>query len=286
MNRYILFFVLLVMLAGCRSSKQTVRESLPQDGTELTGEPNRNKARKAEINRIRKVAENRLDCQGLSASARVKLVVDEKELGVNGKLFMKRDVVIRISMRFIGMELGILEFTPKSVLVVDRIHKQYVRVGYDEVKFLHEAELDFNAVQALFWNELFIPGKKDVAGYPERFTYEARDGRDVLKLTGTPKLDYLFYTRGGSNRIEGLCVQKNEGDTNTRLTCKYSQFEKAGNRSYPLMMEMQTNYGGRPIGLYLDLSGLNTKADGPVETPISSRYVQRSVDEVLKGLKR
>lgn len=101
-----------------------------------------------------------LSQQGVTASTKVRLSgVGGKDLSVNGKLQMKRNDVIRLSLRFLGMEVGLMEFTPNDVLVVDRINKQFVRAKYGEVSFLRQAGLDFYALQSLFWNELFIPGQ-------------------------------------------------------------------------------------------------------------------------------
>ena len=275
-----------VLLVGCRSSKHASRETLPgQADTEQVGAKGPHKPGKSEMAHIRQLVENRLDCKGLSANARVSLNVGGKDLGVNGKLFMKRDEVVRISLRFIGMELGILEFTPQEVLVVDRVHKQYVRVGYADVNFLRQAELDFRAVQALFWNELFVPGKADVTNHIDRFSCDKVDGRRQLKVSDTPKLNYTFFTSSNENRVEELLVEKASDASASYLSWKYGQFDKVGKQSFPLFMKMQTKHHNKQIGLELSLSGVRVGADGPARTNVSSRYTQRSVDEVLKGLK-
>lgn len=274
------------MLAGCRSSKQASRDVLPgTDDTELPRPSDKGKGRKAELAQVRKLTENKLSSAGMTANARVRLTGIGKDLGVNGRLFMKRNEVVRISLRFFGMEVGLLEFTPREVLVVDRFHKQYVRVGYSEVKFLKQAELDFNALQALFWNELFVPGESEVSRCAERFVCADKEGRKVLEVTGTQELDYTFYTSAALDRVEGLSVRKSGERSGSELTCKYSGFEKVGNRQFPLCLDLQAQYGTKKAGLSLELSEVRLKADGPVETKISSRYIQRSVEDVLKGLK-
>lgn len=286
MSRYLLLFAMLIMLAGCRSSKQASREVLPGTGeTELLRPSDKGKGRKAELAQIKKLTENKLSTAGLTANARVKLTGIGKDLGVNGRLFMKRNEVVRISLRVFGMEVGLLEFTPRGVLVVDRFHKQYVRVGYSEVKFLKQAELDFNTLQALFWNELFVPGQPEVSRCVGRFVCGNREGRNVLDVTGTHELDYTFYTSPALDRVEALLVRKSGDHSMSNLICRYSAFEKLGNRLFPLYMDLQAQYGTKKLGLSLDLSDVKLKADGPVETKVSSRYTQRSVEDVLKGLK-
>ena len=60
----------------------------------------------------------------------------QKDLSVNGTLRMKRNDVVQLSLTFLGMEVGRMEFTPSDVLIIDRFNKQYVRASYDEVSFL------------------------------------------------------------------------------------------------------------------------------------------------------
>lgn len=43
---------------------------------------------------------------------------------------------------------------------MDRMNKRYVQVPFDELKNLAKADLDFHTLQALFMNEIFLPGKK------------------------------------------------------------------------------------------------------------------------------
>ncbi len=77
---------------------------------------------------------------------------------------MRRDEVIRITITPFGiMEAGRIEFTPDYVLVVDRINKQYIKATYSDVDFLKANGMDFYTLQALFWNELFMPSKQSVA---------------------------------------------------------------------------------------------------------------------------
>lgn len=73
-----------------------------------------------------------------------------QNLSVGGTLKMKRDDVVQLSLTVLGIEVGRLEFTPKDVLIVDRVNKQYVRARYDQVAFLQTADLDFYAFSRCF----------------------------------------------------------------------------------------------------------------------------------------
>ena len=74
---------------------------------------------------VKKVTAHNLTNHGLTANTKVRLTgIGGKDLSVNGKLQMLRDKVLRLSLRFLGVEVGLMEFTPSGVLVIDRINKQ------------------------------------------------------------------------------------------------------------------------------------------------------------------
>lgn len=52
-----------------------------------------------------------------------------KDISVPGSLKMRKDEVIRLQLfiPILGTEVGRLEFTPDYVLIVDRLHKEYIK---------------------------------------------------------------------------------------------------------------------------------------------------------------
>lgn len=91
--------------------------------------------------------------------------MDGKSITLPGALRMRRDQVIRLQIfiPYIGTEAARIEFTPDYVLVVDRLHKQYVKGDYNQLDFLRNNGLSFYSLQALFWNQLMLPGTNRVS---------------------------------------------------------------------------------------------------------------------------
>lgn len=91
-----------------------------------------------------------------NVSAKLDITVNDgsHEMTVDGKLQMRKDVVIRVLITPYGlMEAGRLEFTPEYVLIMDRINKQYVKEKYEDVDMLKKNGITFKTVQEHFWNE-------------------------------------------------------------------------------------------------------------------------------------
>lgn len=221
----------------------------------------------------------------MTAGVKVNLKSGTKDLSVNGKLQMKRDDCIRLSLRFLGIEVALFEFTPSDVLLVDRANKQYVRARYDEVTFLKTAGLDFYALQALFWDEPFVPGEKSAASAVSRFKVNRTSEGTVLSLTDTPNLHYDFLTNSTDATVKNLSVKSATTGQSGTFGCTYSDFTPFGHRNFPTNIALRFNDEGKALSLEMKLSSLKTDSDWNTRTTISSKYTRRSADQVLKALK-
>ena len=287
MKQHIILLLLsatLMALTGCRSSQKAAKQpSLPGQGTtETTRVDNAQKAAVAYVNRV---AEVKAQKPCITASAKVRLEGFGKDVSLSGKLSMKRNDVVRLSLRALGFEVGLMEFTPQDVLVVDRINKQYVRASYAEVSFLKQANLDFYSLQALFWNELFVPGKQQPStADAARFHVSEAEGHKLLALTDTPKLSYTFRTLPAEGLIDRLLVKGRAAADRGQFVWTYGDFAAFAGRRFPKEMEMKVSGTGKDLTLGLSLSNLKNDSDWNTRTSLSAKYTRRSLQEVMKGL--
>lgn len=285
MKCYLYIALVALTLTACRSSKSAVKA--PDTNTSASTKTTHITNNTAALASVKKVAAMHLSQQGVTASTKVRLSgVGGKDLSVNGKLQMKRNNVIRLSLRFLGMEVGLMEFTPNDVLVVDRMNKQFVRAKYGDVSFLRQAGLDFYALQSLFWNELFIPGQHTLSAEGlGRFELVQKAGLNVLTPKNTPKLAYHFYADPQANTIQRLQVRSNNAAEKGEFAFNYDGFELFGGRPFPTQMRMAvTGTGKKDITLALSLSSLKADASFDTRTTVSAKYTQRSVQQVLGQL--
>lgn len=121
---------LLLLLSSCTASRQAAQSS---DSSVSTGTP------------TTELPE--------AVTARLGMDLTDSELSCTGRLRMLRDDVVQLNLTFLGMNIGTLEFTPDTVLLVDRVNRQYVRARYTDIDALRERSIDFAALQSLFWGE-------------------------------------------------------------------------------------------------------------------------------------
>lgn len=90
------------------------------------------------------------------------LTAGQDEYSLGGKLSMKRDKVMRINLTFMGfVEVGIIEFTPTYILVVNRMGREYTKAPYDSMDALRKNNITFASLQTMAWERLYAAdGKK------------------------------------------------------------------------------------------------------------------------------
>lgn len=270
----ILTAVVALATAACKSTKNVTATSGPTPGN----------SNSPKISYAKKVLSNIADTKVLTAKMKVNLAMGEKNVSLSGTMRMKRGDVIQLSMTFplIG-EVCRMEFTTNEVLIVDRINSRYVRAGYDQIDFLRSANLDFSALEAIFWNEIFYPGNK-VTDHLDEYTISSAGTHTLLSLTTAPKLDYAFLTLTESALLDRITISSKNIADRSNLVCSYGDFAKFASGRFPT--HMQLNFAGdrQNYGLDISLNSLNTNADWQTRTQLSPKYTPMDVDRLFKSM--
>ena len=232
----------------------------------------------------RKVMKNVQTEQSVTAKVRVKAMADGKDVTVNGSLRMMRDDVIQLSLSMLGFELGRMEFLRDEVLIIDRFHKQYVRVPYSDVDFLNKTNIDFNALQAIFWGELFIPGMSDVVSQLNRFSMSSSGEHTLLTLKDEPRLEYDFLVNTATALLDRTMISPKDLTQTGEFVCRYSDYTKLSGKQFPKEIELNFTGEGTKMQLILSLSDLNNKTGWPTRTEVSSKYKQVDAKGILRKL--
>jgi len=215
--------------------------------------------------------------------------VGKQQLSVSGNLRMKRDDVIRLQLNALGLvEAARLEFTRDSVLIMDRINKQYIKAPYGDVDFLRDSGINFHMLQSLFWNELFQPGRTDVD--VSRFAVTAQNGDDATinfeetETTGArSRMAYSWLVSAATGSIRKALVEYDgRSHGNTKLNWEYGDFKEVKSKPFPCDMQVLLSTPKKEIKLGMKLSSFNNDSDWETRTRVSRRYTQVDVDEILR----
>lgn len=262
---------LLVLMASCSSTK-TIKKSHSIEGV-------------TETEYLETVIDNAGGWDALTA--KMTLAIDLEGKGatkVNGTLRIKKGEVVQMSIApFLGIEVARAEISPDGVLVIDRVNKRYVQVSFAEVKALANADLDFHTLQALFLNELFLPGKGNLTSRDaSAFRVEPVADGVELEVKRSKRFSYRFLT----DAPDALLKESSIGLKGTSYLLKwaYGDFRSLEQRKFPADMKVSFEGGKKPVKASFALSRLSTNADWESRTEVSPKYERVELADILKLL--
>ena len=287
MKKIVLAAVVVLVVASCGTKKTAVTG--PAGPVTETVETNTEQQR---INYLRKVYDNAVYTKNIVSSIDFTIDTGSKNISVGGSIRMRKDDVMRIQLTALGlMEVGRLEFTKDYVMIVDRIHKEYIKADYNKVDFMKRNGLNFYTLQALFWNMLFVPGEANMTDrLLEKFTVDlATKGVMVPLSLKNGNMEYVWQTESKTGLIRETDVTySDKANGTTKLSCKYDNFKSLGTKQYPhlLTLNAQSVISKKPrnVTITIKMDGAKMSSDWETRTTLSSKYKEVSADEVLEKI--
>ena len=275
-------YVLLVAcgvfsMASCSTTKkniETIDSSIVTDNKFLLA------------NHIESLSMNYPAFSGISSKIKVKIDANGKSITTTGTLKMKKNEIIQLTLidPILGlMEVGRMEFSPSKVVIIDRINKQYVDVPYSDVDFLKKANIDFNTLQALFWNEIFQPGHKNMD--VESFKKTKVQGDNVEIGYQDKLLYYQFTSNYKTNQLKKTSIN-NPNDKKYDFSFKYDDFVQFNKRQFPKDMVMSFIASGQTTSLDMELGTMKVLSEEITPTTPSSKYTKADSQKIFKMLVR
>lgn len=283
-------FCLPLLMAACGSKKAAVQDNATEQAVkDVTAHTQTATA----FAFMQKVSDNKVDAQNIVADLTFTANNGKKEVSVPGSLHMRRDKVIRLQLfiPILHSEVGRLEFTPDYVLVVDRMHKQYVKEDYNKLDFLRANGLDFYSLQALFWNQLFLPGTRSVdASALSKFMVSAGNGTQQSAVSlDAGSMSYVWQADQQSGLIsEALVTYTSAAHGNSSLDWKYSNFKPVGAKMFPAMQnftfQTTSTKKAQQVTVSLDMDAPKTTEKWDAETTVSAKYKKMDASDILGKL--
>ena len=193
---------------------------------------------------LQRVTDNAQTTRFVTSKVKFSVEVGNRQMTLTGNLKMKRDDVIRLQLMAFGfVEAGRLEFTQDYVLIVDRINKQYLKVPYAQLEFFRHSGIDFYMLQALFWNELFQPGKSRLTDRNlKKFTTDTGIDNDVVVSFENDVLSYRWLTDRETARIKMANVlYTNHLRGNYQMNWDYDDFKASNRKMFPMKHKVSFN---------------------------------------------
>ena len=246
---------------------------------------------KAKADFISSVKDNAQSAKFLTSKVKFSVEVGPQKITLTGNLKMKRDDVIRLQLMAFGfVEAGRIEMTKDYVLIMDRINKQYLKAPWMSVDFLRNSGMNFQTLQALFWNELFRPNQTALVKTNDKQVIDSianyniiESGDDMIISLEEGKMDYswLASRKDAIIRMANI-LYKDRFNGNTQLNWDYDQFKKLNKRPFPHKSAITLTTPEKEVKLGMTLNYIGADTEWETRTEISNKYREVSVDDILR----
>lgn len=275
------------MFAACGSSKQVANTNTTT--TKQATVKSDNTANQA-LSYVRKVNDNAVYANNIVSKIDFTLNAMGKDISVSGKLYMRKNEVVRIQLTPFGlMEVGRLEFTPDYVLLINRLEKEYVKATYSELDFLKANGLDFYALQSLFWNELFQPAKRSLADSDLADFKTDMNEQPERHITLTAnKLFFDWKTNVSKAQIDETVITYAKGTSQqSTVTMEYGDFMPMGAKRFPSKEKVTFTtkaYSTGKMTLEFLLNKITNDTNWEARSAIPEKYKQISAQQFFAKL--
>ena len=266
-----------LLLSACASKKKAVVENTQP----LTPEQIENR------DFIEKVKDNAVTKRFITSKVKFSVEVGAQKLTLTGNLKMKRDDCIRLQLMAFGfVEAGRIELTPDYVLIMDRINKQYLKAPYVQVDFLRNNGLNFNSMQALFWNELSKPNQYAVTkGVDTTKVYNIMESGDDMVISleeGKMEYSWLASKADGLIKMANMMYKDKLTNTTSQLNWDYQDFKQVSGKAFPTKSLVTLTTPKKEVKLGMTLNYIGHETDWETRTEVSNKYREVTVDEILR----
>lgn len=280
-----------LLLTACGSKKALVQSAPHAPATPAA--KSETDAALLQLAFTQKVYDTKVYAENITGSMSFSLSAGSKNINLPGAIRMRKNKVIRLQLfiPLLGSEVGRLEFTPDYVLVIDRIHKEYIQTDYQGIDFLRDNGLNFYSLQALFWNQLLIPGKQSVEESDlKRFAvdFSASGSQNSLSLK-QGKFDFEWKADPSAGNISAVNVSYHSGTHgNSQLEWRYGNFQSVGVKRFPAEQTFSFTTNAfqkrQQATMKISMNEVKTDSDWEERTTVSAKYKKVEAQNVLSKI--
>lgn len=235
MNKLLRLFLILLgftlLVASCKTPRSFIKQPIKEEGSDYL---------------FRKLKENELAFDFISAKFKLELIIDKKKTSFKGQIRLKRDSLIWVSFSpLLGIEVARMMITQDSVKFINRINDTYFLGDYDFVNDFLESSIDFDILQS------FIIGN-DLKYYEVgRFKASIDGGEYKLLATSRNKVKRYFrnhelpkiliqniWLSPESFKISRIDLKEVNND-NKKLDVKFNDFKYIEGQLFPHYLQYE-----------------------------------------------
>ena len=143
---------------------------------------------------LKKMDRQAFNPEWLSGRAKVNINYEGQRFSATLNLKMRKDSIIWVNLKKLGLEIGRLKITPDSIHLLDRFNKNYLARGIDELTSTYGLPADFGTLQDVLLGNAYFWNKEELESSVKNNHYELNgiDGRKNFSYAIDPISFYLL----------------------------------------------------------------------------------------------
>ena len=191
---------------------------------------------------------------------------------------------IQLSVPLFGFEMFRIELSNDSIKILDRMNKRFVADNYHQLKNEMGIDVNFQNLQALLTNRIFIPGENSISANHYRWFRIIKKSAQTaeFQLEGKSGTTYTFIADGD----ERLLSTRIENDLeNQKLTWDYNNFQTVNNQLFPMQMTARLTSGVQALGT-TTLTFAPPEINNPLtfDFTVPSGYKRVGLEQLIQSL--
>ncbi|MEM8908018.1 MAG: DUF4292 domain-containing protein [Bacteroidota bacterium] len=188
-------YLWIFLLSACKSTQPIVQAPIQQ----LPEQPS--------DSLIQRLLDQTIDAEWLSAKAKIAFRDDSQSRKASANIRLRKDSVLWMNVKKLGIEAARILITPDSVYLVDRINKEYAISDFSLLQQQYHLPANFNLLQNLILgNPLLLSGVEltteiDQQQYHLASSDEANPTRDYWLNGWSQLLEKMVFLDYRSNRM-------------------------------------------------------------------------------------
>lgn len=229
---------------------------------------------------------NEFRFQTFTSKFNLNLATGTRSLSSKANLRMIKDKALQVSIQpLFGVEMFRLHVTPDSIILLDRMNKQYVQESIDDIKNAYPVGFDFETLQALFSNRLFVLGKQplETSDYKNFEFKKASDMHYLLKTKNKKSAIESTFTVNGKDRV--TFTHLIQPQKNYSLQWEYTDFViMDGTNIYPSKMNISLESLRRKLNLGFNFTDTKINEKLEINISIPNGYKKIAISDIIKLL--
>ncbi len=208
----------------------------------------------------------------------ISININNQPVSAKGFIKLIKDSTMLMSIQlFPGLEMARMQITPDSIVVLDRINSQYYITNAKEFKKITGIEFDFNIIQGLLSNQLFLAGTQKPELSKEMFnaavfppeSYEIKTNENSLSF------DHIFIINKFQELEKTILTDKINPYS---LICEYENFAKEGRINFPHKIAITTINGRQQQRIEFNISKVEFDSPMNMSFSIPVKYSKGNIE--------